>query len=325
MRLGLNLGYWGAGGSDGVELAQEAERLGFDSVWTAEAYGSDGLTPLAWVGALTSKIKLGTGILQMPARTPANTAMTAATLDHAQRRTRPARPRPLRPAGRRGLARSALWQAAHAHARVRRDRPPHPGARGAAGLPGRGVSDPHPPAAPASASRSSSSCIRCARASPSTSPPSAPRTSSWRARSPTAGCPSSSRRRRRAPTSSRSTLAWPSASSRQSFDPPFDIAPTVTVMLGDDVDALPRDDQADARALHRRHGRQGTQLLQRPRLPLRLRRPPPTTSRTSTWPARSARPRRWSPTRWWTRSRSAAPRSASPNCWSRGSARASPR
>jgi len=81
MRLGLNLGYWGAGGSDGVELAQEAERLGFDSVWTAEAYGSDALTPLTWVGALTSKIKLGTGILQMPARTPANTAMSAATLD----------------------------------------------------------------------------------------------------------------------------------------------------------------------------------------------------------------------------------------------------
>ncbi len=81
MRLGLNLGYWGAGGSDGVELAQEAERLGFDSVWTAEAYGSDALTPLTWVGALTQKIKLGTGILQMPARTPANTAMTAATLD----------------------------------------------------------------------------------------------------------------------------------------------------------------------------------------------------------------------------------------------------
>jgi F420-dependent oxidoreductase-like protein len=81
MRLGLNLGYWGADGSDAVELAQEAERLGFDSVWTAEAYGSDAVTPLTWVGALTSKIKLGTGILQMPARTPANTAMTAATLD----------------------------------------------------------------------------------------------------------------------------------------------------------------------------------------------------------------------------------------------------
>ncbi len=81
MRLGLSLGYWGSGPNNGMALAQEAERLGFDSVWTAEAYGSDALTPLTWVGALTSKIKLGTGILQMPARTPAMTAMTAATLD----------------------------------------------------------------------------------------------------------------------------------------------------------------------------------------------------------------------------------------------------
>lgn len=81
MRLGINLGYWGPGPSNGVALAQEAERLGFDSAWTAEAYGSDAITPLTWVGALTSKIKLGTGILQMPARTPAMTAMTAATLD----------------------------------------------------------------------------------------------------------------------------------------------------------------------------------------------------------------------------------------------------
>jgi F420-dependent oxidoreductase-like protein len=81
MRLALNLGYWGAGAESGVALAQEAERLGFDSVWTAEAYGSDAITPLTWVGALTSRIKLGTGILQMPARTPAMTGMTAATLD----------------------------------------------------------------------------------------------------------------------------------------------------------------------------------------------------------------------------------------------------
>jgi alkanesulfonate monooxygenase SsuD/methylene tetrahydromethanopterin reductase-like flavin-dependent oxidoreductase (luciferase family) len=60
---------------------REAESLGFDSGWTAEADGSDGVTPLAWVGGQTSRIKLGTGILQMPARTPAMTAMTAATLD----------------------------------------------------------------------------------------------------------------------------------------------------------------------------------------------------------------------------------------------------
>ncbi|MGH2484386.1 MAG: LLM class flavin-dependent oxidoreductase, partial [Ktedonobacterales bacterium] len=81
MRLGLSLGYWGARPSDAIPLVHEAERLGFESVWTAEAYGSDAVTPLAWVGALTSRIKLGSGILQMPGRTPANTAMTAATLD----------------------------------------------------------------------------------------------------------------------------------------------------------------------------------------------------------------------------------------------------
>lgn len=82
MRLGLNLGYWGAGAVNHVELAQEADRLGFHSVWTAEAYGSDAVTPLTWIAAKTETINVGTAILQMPARTPAMTAMTAVTLDH---------------------------------------------------------------------------------------------------------------------------------------------------------------------------------------------------------------------------------------------------
>jgi F420-dependent oxidoreductase-like protein len=81
MRLGVNLGYWGGHITYSSALVIEAEQLGFDSIWTAEAYGSDGLTPLAWMGALTQRIKLGSGILQMPARTPAMTAMSAATLD----------------------------------------------------------------------------------------------------------------------------------------------------------------------------------------------------------------------------------------------------
>ncbi|HVM54387.1 MAG TPA: LLM class F420-dependent oxidoreductase [Acidimicrobiales bacterium] len=82
MRLGINLGYFGAAAPDAfVPLVQRAEALGYDSVWTAEAYGSDAITPLIWAGAHTSRIKLGTGIMQMPARTPANTAMTAATID----------------------------------------------------------------------------------------------------------------------------------------------------------------------------------------------------------------------------------------------------
>ncbi|HKS68802.1 MAG TPA: LLM class F420-dependent oxidoreductase, partial [Ktedonobacterales bacterium] len=81
MKLGLTLGYWGARPSDALPLVQEAERLGFDSVWTSEAYGSDAVVPLAWIGALTTRIKLGSDVLQIPARTPANAAMTAATLD----------------------------------------------------------------------------------------------------------------------------------------------------------------------------------------------------------------------------------------------------
>jgi F420-dependent oxidoreductase-like protein len=82
LKLGLNTGYWAGGPPPGVtESIAEAERLGFDSMWTAEAYGSDCLTPLAWWGASTSKIKLGTAIVQMSARQPAATAMAAMTMD----------------------------------------------------------------------------------------------------------------------------------------------------------------------------------------------------------------------------------------------------
>jgi F420-dependent oxidoreductase-like protein len=83
MRLGLSLGYWGAGQPPGqAELVALAEQLGFDSVWTAEAYGSDALTPLAWLGARTSRMRLGTAVVQMSARTPTATAMAAMTMDH---------------------------------------------------------------------------------------------------------------------------------------------------------------------------------------------------------------------------------------------------
>jgi F420-dependent oxidoreductase-like protein len=81
MRLGLAVGYSGAKLSLDMDLILEAERLGFDSVWTAEAWGSDAVSPLAWIGARTSKIRLGTAIMQLPARSPASTAMTAMTLD----------------------------------------------------------------------------------------------------------------------------------------------------------------------------------------------------------------------------------------------------
>ncbi|WP_333739921.1 LLM class F420-dependent oxidoreductase [Streptomyces sp. IBSBF 2806] len=83
MRLGLALGYWGRGPSpDQVELAREAERLGYDSVWTAESWGSDAFTPLTWIAARTSTIRLGTAVAQMAARSPTTTAMHALTLDH---------------------------------------------------------------------------------------------------------------------------------------------------------------------------------------------------------------------------------------------------
>jgi len=81
IRFGLNCGYSGAQLSVDMDLVREAERLGFHSVWTAEAYGSDAVTPLAWIGGQTTKLHLGTAIMQMPARTPAMTASTATSLD----------------------------------------------------------------------------------------------------------------------------------------------------------------------------------------------------------------------------------------------------
>ncbi|WP_406098470.1 LLM class F420-dependent oxidoreductase [Streptomyces sp. NBC_01013] len=82
MRLGINLGYWGAGmDGDNLAVAQEADRLGYDVCWAAEAYGSDVPTVLSWVAAQTESIDVGSAIMQIPARQPAMTAMTAATLD----------------------------------------------------------------------------------------------------------------------------------------------------------------------------------------------------------------------------------------------------
>jgi F420-dependent oxidoreductase-like protein len=83
LKLGLHVGYWGLGLSapQQLELVLEAERLGYDSVWTAEAYGSDAATVLAWLAQATERIRLGSAIFQMPARSPAMTAMTAATID----------------------------------------------------------------------------------------------------------------------------------------------------------------------------------------------------------------------------------------------------
>jgi len=82
MRLGLNLGYWGMGNdADNLVLAKEADKLGYSVVWAAEAYGSDTATVLSWIAAQTEQIDVGSAVFQIPARTPAMTAMTAATLD----------------------------------------------------------------------------------------------------------------------------------------------------------------------------------------------------------------------------------------------------
>lgn len=83
LKLGLNTGYWSAGPPPGIENSiAEAERLGYDSIWAAEAYGSDCISPLAWWGSKTERLKLGTAIMQMSARQPAAAAMAAMTMDH---------------------------------------------------------------------------------------------------------------------------------------------------------------------------------------------------------------------------------------------------
>ncbi|MDA1207822.1 MAG: LLM class flavin-dependent oxidoreductase, partial [Proteobacteria bacterium] len=83
LKLGMQMGYWGAGPDPRmVAVAQEAERLGYDAIFTAEAWGSDVFTPLSWIGAHTERIRLGTAVAQLSARTPTATAMAALTLDH---------------------------------------------------------------------------------------------------------------------------------------------------------------------------------------------------------------------------------------------------
>src|SRR5438309_9025766 len=81
MRLAIHLSYSGSKLAIDMDRVLEAERLGYDSIWTAEAYGSDAVTPAAWIAARTERVAVGTAIMQIAARTPAMTAMTAMTLD----------------------------------------------------------------------------------------------------------------------------------------------------------------------------------------------------------------------------------------------------
>ena len=82
MKLGVTLGFWMPNPWDPTDLVLEAESLGYDIIWTSEGWGSDCFSPLCWLGARTSTIKLGTSVMQISARTPACAAMTAMTIDH---------------------------------------------------------------------------------------------------------------------------------------------------------------------------------------------------------------------------------------------------
>jgi alkanesulfonate monooxygenase SsuD/methylene tetrahydromethanopterin reductase-like flavin-dependent oxidoreductase (luciferase family) len=129
MKLGIGVAPFGQKATINLDYVRHAESLGYDSAWTAEAYGNDAVTTATWVLANTTKLRCGTAIMQMPARTPAMTAMTAMTLDHLSGGRFILGPRAVGPAGGRGLARRALRQAAHAHARVHLDHSPDPRAR----------------------------------------------------------------------------------------------------------------------------------------------------------------------------------------------------
>ena len=132
LRLGLSLGYWAGGPPPGAaEAIREADRLGFDSVWTAEAYGSDALMPLAWWGAATDHIKLGTAIVADLRPHAGGDRDGGDDARPPQRRAVHPRAGRLRPAGGGGLVRAAVRQAAGPDARVHRDPARHLGAPGA--------------------------------------------------------------------------------------------------------------------------------------------------------------------------------------------------
>ena len=216
MKLGMQLGYDDPIGS--VALAQEADRLGFHSVWTSEAWGADAVTVASWIAATTEQIGIGTAIMQMPARTPATTAMTVATLDQLSGGRVLLGLGTSGPQVVEGLARRPLGQAARPDARVRRDRPRratprddraprrplrHPVQRRGRDR-ARQAAEDDPEAAPPRGARS-------------TSPRSARRTSRSRPRSPTAGCRSSSRRTASARSTGRRSRTRPRTSrSRRS-------------------------------------------------------------------------------------------------------------
>ena len=132
MKLGLQLGYWGAQQPENhAELVAAAEDAGFDTVFTAEAWGSDAYTPLAWWGRETTRMRLGTSVIQLSARTPTACAMAALTLDHLSGGRHILGLGVSGPAGRRGLVRRKVSEAAGPHPGVHRHPAPGMGARSA--------------------------------------------------------------------------------------------------------------------------------------------------------------------------------------------------
>ncbi len=239
MRLGYHTGYWSAGPPAGAdEAVVAAERLGFDSVWTAEAYGSDALTPLAWWGSRTTRIRLGTAIAQISARTPTAAAMAALTLDHLSggRFTLGlgvsgpqvvegwyGQPYP------RPLARTREYVAVVRDV-LRREAPvtadgdfyPLPLPAGSAG--------------PGWARRCGPPSTRCAPTCRSTSPRRARATSPSPPRSPTAGCRCSTPRAWTPSCAGCSPTASRGATPRRTPADAFEVTATVPVVLGDDVE-----------------------------------------------------------------------------------------
>ena len=285
MKLGLQLGYWGSGPPpNAAELVTEADRLGFDSVWTAESYGSDALTPLAWWGSRTEPVRLGhRRSCQLSARTPTAMAMAALTMDHLSRRTLRARPRRVGAPGRRGLVRPAVPEAAGPHPRVRR-RSSARCSRARAPVTNDGPHYPLPyPGG-----------HRAGQAAEADRPPAAQRhPDRARRRGPEERGAGGGDRRRLVPDLLLPRGTWASSPSRRSTRAspgPAPAAarrtsrcsPSAPTVIDDDVDAAADGFRPMSGALHRRHGRQGDELPLRRVRPHGLTRPRRTRSRSST-------------------------------------------
>ena len=232
MKLGLHIGYWGLGltAPQQLELVLEAERLGYDSVWTAEAYGSDAATILAWLAQATTTIKLGSAIFQMPGRSAAMTAMTAATIDQLSDG------RMLLGIGSSGPQVAEGWHGQRFARQLQRTREYVAVVRDGAAPRARGLRRRD---AAAAAARRAGQGAEAARSPPSrsgsrsTSPRSGRRTRRWRPRSPTAGCRRSSRPSTSASSGRCCEEGFARAGGGKGFDD-FDIVPTVTAMVSDD-------------------------------------------------------------------------------------------